>query len=770
MRLLQRMVQLCCLWFFLASYLSSQTLKQDYLTYIQQAAELGWQEYPGVIATWKKSANPSPLWGYDAPAQPIYLADILGFLYQQMHDNTYADKARQILVEYGGLRDAYPKEYWKTRAEYRNGMPALSNFFFMPAYARAYLRIRDSQALDARSRSIIERDLAQSLDYVFTFPEWGAMNRALLRAEALSYGATALPQHANAGKWKQLAETLASDSLNQWEIEDSTGYQSVWLLSLFSYADVSGRKGIFDSPFVRYYVEYLLQLLAPHGNIADFGDANWNVGWDRYIPVFEKAASSFRNPHYKYVAREMLVRTQMRLDKDRQAKGQTLEWNGRKLMYAGTGFASALTQAYEWADDSVMAQKPASLSQEVLEDVIGKKVVFRNGWDPTSTFLLLNYRDEGDGGVLQRDYLRQTIPVEEEKMHHGHADENSICLLMSGGSVLLHDGGYRDDLPSGPWGAYRADYFHNRLVVRRNKRAPGQSLFEFIRNSGAYRKVQTHKIDFLNFKAVDASRTRVVDADLGYESDRIITYVKARDFFIVVDGIRIRTPGYYTLANLWHTRKIVEQRKQFFSTMIDAIGSETLPIDRSLLVVFPENESKEIGSYSEKRHYQDEIALYQTVSSHYSAGALEFFVTILVPQAKGQDPAKIADGFKLVRADHFPQALGIEFQDGNAKSMVLVKLDLELDLARENIRPRYQYDLGKVRCGDLETDASYAFIRQDQGRLAYSAATFTKLFYRGQTITEALPTTFALQLDGAPPRVGLPKWRFWEDEVTIKSF
>ena len=100
-----------------------------------------------------------------------------------------------------------------------------------------------------------------------------------------------------------------------------------------------------------------------------------------------------------------------------------------------------------------------------------------------------------------------------------------------------------------------------------------KDLFEFIRNSGAYRKVQTHKIDFLNFKEVDVSRTRVVDADLGYEWDRSITYVKAQDFFVVVDGIRIRTPGYYTFANLWHTRKIIEQGKQFFSTVIDAIGN-----------------------------------------------------------------------------------------------------------------------------------------------------------------------------------------------------
>jgi hypothetical protein len=763
------MIWMVCLCFFFPATVFCQTFKKDYLNYIQQAAELGWREYPDVIANWRKNVKPSPLWGYDAPAQPIYLADILGFLYQHTQDNTYADKVRQILTEYGSLRDAYPKDYWQTRAEYRNGMPAVSNFFFMPAYARAYLRIRDSRTLDARSREIIERDLAHSLDYVFTFPEWSAMNRAMLRAEALYYGALALSRHANAGKWKQLAETLASDSLKQWEIEDASHYQPIWLLSVFSYAEISGRTEFFDSPIVHYYMEYFLNLFAPHGNVADFGDAHWNSGWDRFIPVFEKAASAYRNPQYKYVAREMLVRTRLRLEAARQKAGQPLELNGQPIFYGGTGFGSALTDAYRWADDSIAPKSPTSLSREVLEDVIGKKIVFRNGWDPTSTFLMLNYRDEGDGSLLQRDYLRQTLSVEEEKMHHGHADENSICLLMSGGSVLLHDGGYRDDLPSGQWGAYRADYFHNRVVARRNKRAVGQDLFEFIRNSGAYRKVQTSKIDFLNFKAVDVSRTRLVDTELGYETDRIITYVKDRDFFIVVDAIRIRTPGYYTFANLWHTRKIIEQGKQFFRTAIDAIGNETLPDARSLLVVFPENEAKEIGSYAGKRHYQDETALYQTVSSHYATGALEFFVTVLVPQPKSQSSAKKADEFKLVKADRFPEALAVEFQEGNSKSMVLVKLDLEMDLARENIRPRYLYELGRVRAGELETDASYAFATQDGDRVRYSAATFTKLRYRGQTLIEASPTTFPLQLDGAPPRVGLPKWRFWEDEVTVKK-
>ena len=74
-----------------------------------------------------------------------------------------------------------------------------------------------------------------------------------------------------------------------------------------------------------------------------------------------------------------------------------------------------------------------------------------------------------------RDYLRDSLPVEEEKMTHGHADENSIVSLMSGGSILLRDGGYRDYMPSGPFGAYRQDYFHNRLVIRPEKIFMGQS-------------------------------------------------------------------------------------------------------------------------------------------------------------------------------------------------------------------------------------------------------------------------------------------------------
>ena len=286
----------------------AQTKKADYLRYIKQAADTGWAESPRVIANWKRDTKPSELWGYDAPGHPVYLADLLGFLYLETKDRSYAEKARDILVTFGDLREVYPKEYQAKRIEYREGIPAISNFFIMPAYARSYLRLKESGVLDAKAREKIERELAFSLDHIFYFPEWGAHNRAMLRAESLHYGALALANHPNAKKWRQLASTLASDSLSQWEIEDASGYSAVWLYSLFSYAEVSGSAEVFESPLVKYALDYFLNLLAPHGSIADFGDANWHGGWDRFIPVFEKAASVYRNPRYKYAAQELLSR------------------------------------------------------------------------------------------------------------------------------------------------------------------------------------------------------------------------------------------------------------------------------------------------------------------------------------------------------------------------------------------------------------------------------------------------------------------------------
>ena len=725
--------------------------KAVYLEEIKKAVEKGWTENGPVVAAWKAGVKSNILWGYNAPAHPVYLASTLAFLYEQTGQRQYAERAASLLTSFGDLRSVLPADYAKTRAEYSDGVPSLSNFFFLPPYSRAYMRIRNSGVMDDAAKAKIEKEIAESITFVFRFPEWGGHNRAMLRAEALQYAAMAMPNHKDAPRWKQMAQVIASDNLNRWEVEDATGYHPVWLHSLFSYAEAAQRPDALRSVMIRYYLEYFTKMIAPDGNLPDYGDTHWSgaAAGLRFTAIFEKGAALMKDPAMKWAAHSML---------------QIVK---RQSPVLGVGDAYHLSDAFRWADESVTAVRPESPSQEVLDDVIGKKIVFRSGWDTLSTYMLLNYRDEGDGGLLDREYLRRTISVEEEKMHHGHADENSIVMLMDRGSVLLHDAGYRDALPSGRFGAWRQDYFHNRIVARKDKRDTSQSVLDFLKNSGAYRPVRTQKVDFLTLKSVDMSRTRLVDDNLGYTWDRTVVYVRDPGYFVVIDGIRVLRPDYFTFTNLWHTQRIVKRGSHFYSVVNDSIKMFPFPIQRALLVAFPEVYGKTDGVEPISRQHQQELAIYQTQSSQYKAGDMECFVTLLIPHDRDADPEKILRDFKVLPTSAPYRSVGLEITGKSEKSFILVKLDLDMEVARENIRPRYQYELGKVICGPFETDASFLHAVQKGNTVSYSASNFLAVKYGGKSLVEALPNTHALQLDGSDVRVGYSKWRRWEDSVAI---
>lgn len=737
----------------LAIFMTGSAFAQKalYLEAIKDAAEQGWRDNPRILEQWKANTKPNILWGYDSPAHPVYLASVLGFLYEETKNKEYARRAADLLAKYGDLRENYPPEHVKARIEYEDGLPALGNFFFMPPYVRAYLRIRNAGVLDDATKKKIETDVAASADFVFRFPEWGAHNRAMLRAEALQYAVLAMPTHPHAPNWKKLADAIAGDNLTQWEVEDASVYHPVWLASLYSYAEAAAKPELFDSPLTKYYQYYFLKLIAPQGTIPEFGDARWSAGWEglRLVPYFEKGARVFKDSQLKWAAR-------------------TIFDTFRSHRKIGVGEAYYLCDAYRWADESLKPRPPASLSQEILDDVVGKKVVFRDGWEPTSTYMLLNYRDEGDGGWLHREYLRQSISVEEEKMHHGHADENSIPLLMSRGSVLLHDADYRSALPSGPYGAWRQDYFHNRLVARAEKKDQRQSLLEFVRNSGAYRAVRTQKIDFLNLKEVDMSRTRLIDHDMGYQSDRVIAYMRQEGWFIVIDAVKILRSGYFTFASLWHAQNILEKGTDFYDVRTDSIQGLKFPADRSLLLFFPETYAKTLGDEPISRSYQQEHMISQTISGQYKAGDTELFVTVLIPHGSDQKVRDLRSRVRLLDVSAPFKAVGLVIDRVDRSSILGVKVDLEMEIARENIRPRYLYSLGKITYGDFETDAHFFFATSDREKVRYSASNVLKVLFKGRPLMQALPNTHGLQLDGAPDRVGYTKWRYWEDTVENK--
>jgi hypothetical protein len=368
-------------------------------------------------------------------------------------------------------------------------------------------------------------------------------------------------------------------------------------------------------------------------------------------------------------------------------------------------------------------------------------------------------------------------------MTHGHADENSIVLLMSGGSVLLHDGGYRDYMPSGPFGAYRQDYFHNRLVVRpqkiffgqeagqqrysTNDPVPPQPLLEFLRDAGSYRPIRTKKVDFLALPEFDYARTRLIDDNWSYEADRVVVYVKDPEMFVVFDVFKARTEEYFTLANLWHTRQIVEKGEHWYETVYDVIGAEKLPADRRLLIYFPQNHYRYDGVQAQKRHYQDEQTIYQMTASHFEPTNTAGFVTVLVPHGKEQAPGALAGRVKFVETVPARTGMAVRIEAGGRVITVGVKNDLRMDIARDWRRPRYVYEKGKIAYGQLETDGDLVFASEEEGELAYTIVNMTRAMWGGQVIFQNGMSFHGLPFDASADPSGVDKVRYRRDRVKI---
>jgi hypothetical protein len=336
-------------------------------------------------------------------------------------------------------------------------------------------------------------------------------------------------------------------------------------------------------------------------------------------------------------------------------------------------------------------------------------------------------------------------------------------------------------MPSGPYGAYRQDYFHNRLCVRPEKifwgqkegqaryavreAVPGQSLLEFMRNAGSYRQVRTRKVDFLTFEDFDYSRTRVVDDGWGYQADRVVVWVKDPGCYVVFDVFKALREDYFTLGALWHTRRIFDQGEHWYDTGYDRIQTAELPADKRLLILFPPAGPRMEGVEPEKRHYQDEWLIHQSWAQHFELGETWAFVTVLVPHAAGEEPRAWLDRVALAPAEPARGALGVVIRSGGREVLVGIKNDLRQDMSRDHRRPRYTYEAGRIRIGDLETDGDLVFAALTPGALEYTVVNLTKAMWAGRTLVEAGEGNYGLGYDGLPDRGGLGKIRYWRDKA-----
>jgi hypothetical protein len=763
-------IQLILLLPLLGTY--SQEIKSvpgsQYLEYAKATADYTWEQRDNILERWRGTIDPENIFGYRSPGGLLEMAAIYAELYKIEGRKKYAERAKEVLLTYGDYRMEFPVEGSRRQADYADGVPALPDFFTTMRYLRAYDILKTSKYLSEDEVSTIDEMIAQSLLFILRTQEWGAMNRSALRAETLSWALRVLPDHKATPTLRTLEEALVADNWGQWEIEDASLYHAVWLYALIGCADAKNEiDDLFKTPEMYYYAQYFLNLISPDMTVPDFGDAHNLQNWNRWMVFFEAAAKEYNDPEMKWAA-SVIANKYMDFDNTRSV---------------GQGYM--MLDCYRYGTDDIEPKKPERGSMEVMEDIVGKKIVFRDGWDEKSTYMLLNYRDEGDGGLLFRDYLRATIPIEEEKVTHGHADENSIALLKYNGSTLLSDGGYRDFLPSGYFGSFRQDYFHNRLCIRNEKIWLGQeageyrydmsdhpdveaqSIMDFMHNAGSYRKVRTQKIDFLSFPDHDYSRTRMIDDIMGYEWDRVIVNIKEPVLFVVFDVLKSRTEQFFTAANMWHTQEIVDRGEHWYDTRYDSIRNVAVGGNDNLLIYFPKNHYRFEQTQTETRNYQEEIAIAQYTAQFFEPGQHIGFVTVLVPHEEGADLSQYIDNIEYIGPEHEEDGLSVRIKLPDRILQTGIKSDMKADWTRDYRRPKYSWESGRVEYGDIETNADFFFTEQKGGELSFTVVNLTRATYMGQLLYQQPTSYFGLNFDGEPDRPDSGKARLWRGKIKL---
>jgi hypothetical protein len=298
---------------------------------------------------------------------------------------------------------------------------------------------------------------------------------------------------------------------------------------------------------------------------------------------------------------------------------------------------------------------------------------------------------------------------------------------------------------------------------------PGQSVLDFLHNAGSYRIIRTQKLDFLTFKDFDYSRTRLIDDKLGYEWDRVITYIKDPEIFVVFDIMKATVEEFFTAANLWHTREILDQGDHWYDTRYDSIGNLKLDTNTNLVIHFPKTHFRIEQVEKEKRHYQDEFVISETTGQHFELGQTIGFVTVLIPHEDGTDPGNLVSKIRYIESGKEGKGMSVEIIDGERIIHVGVKNDLRMDMFRDYRRPKYTYESGKITYGPLETNGDFFYTERKGNWLNYTVVNLSKAVYKDVILFEQKSGYFGLAFDGSADVSGVAKARYWRDKVELNN-
>jgi hypothetical protein len=296
----------------------------------------------------------------------------------------------------------------------------------------------------------------------------------------------------------------------------------------------------------------------------------------------------------------------------------------------------------------------------------------------------------------------------------------------------------------------------------------GQSVLDFVHNAGSYRQIRTNKVDFITLPDFDYSRTRLTDETMGYEWDRIITYIKDPGLYVVFDIMKGRKEQYFTAANMWHTRIILNSGPHWYDTMYDSVYTYKNNTDNHLWIYFPKNHYRFESVEPERRNYKNELVISEYTGQFFESGQHIGFITVLVPHGKEVDASAWKDRIRLIETGEAEPGLSVEIISGSDIIQVGVKSDLRMDMIRDYRRPKYTYESGKIVYNKVETNGDFFITRKSKDKLSYTAVNVTKILYGGKLLFEQKPAYFGLAFDGSPDVQGIGKARYWRETIMLK--
>jgi len=288
-------------------------------------------------------------------------------------------------------------------------------------------------------------------------------------------------------------------------------------------------------------------------------------------------------------------------------------------------------------------------------------------------------------------------------MHHGHAEENSVVMLVSDGAVLLHDGGYRESPPDG---VYRADMYHNRLIWRAGQWDGSGGLPAFIRDNGHYHPVRTERLYWTRLGDAEISRTRARDDLRGVMWDRTVSFFPALDAFVVIDSARALTDGPRTLSALWWTTDVLQQEGNACDTAISQIQQWRNRDHRALWIAFPQSEIR-MTVEPARRSFQAEQMIAGVWSGEMQAGQWVSLVSVLWAHPRETDAPRPL--LQVIEAEPAGRGLAVRLDWQGETCVIAAQTDLNAGLVEADIRPRYRAERGMARYGSIESDAHLVY-------------------------------------------------------------